>query len=686
MDGTQRELEELCINTIRFLAADTVQKANSGHPGMPMGAAAMAYTLWTRHLRHNPADPRWPDRDRFVLSAGHGSTLLYALLHLTGYDLPMSELQSFRQLGSRTPGHPESHVTPGVEATTGPLGQGVSNAVGMALAEAHLGARFNRPGREIVNHFTYAIASDGDLMEGVASEACSLAGHLKLGKLIVLYDDNQISLAASTSMTFTEDVAARFRAYGWHTAHVEDGNDLEAVDAAIGEAKAEVDRPSLLCVRTVIGYGSPNLHGKPEAHGSPLGEEELAKTKAALGWPAQPAFYVPVEAQAEFHRALTHGKARQGEWAALFEAYASEHPELASEFKRVMAGKLPDGWEAALPSFEPDPKGMATRKASGKVIATLATKLPELVGGSADLNPSTNTVLKGFGDFQAPGTEPADIQGASGGEWSYAGRNVHFGVREHAMGSICVGMALHGGLVPYSATFLVFSDYMRPPMRLAAMSGLHTIHVFTHDSIGLGEDGPTHQPIEQVMNLRCVPNMTVIRPCDAAETAEAWRMAVLNSEGPTALIFTRQSLPVLDRTRHAPAEGLRRGGYVLWRSGEGAPEVIIIATGSEVHLALEAAGALAAEDVKVDVVSMPSWELFDKQEEGYRESVLPRTVRARVAVEAGARVGWEHYAGLDGAVVGMDTFGASAPYKEVYKHFGITAERVAQEARRLLGR
>ncbi|MDP6438815.1 MAG: transketolase [Candidatus Brocadiia bacterium] len=680
------ELDELCVNTIRFLAADAVQKANSGHPGLPMGAATMAHTLWNRHLKHNPADPDWPDRDRFLLSAGHGSMLLYVLLHLTGYDLSMSELESFRQWGSKTPGHPESGHTPGVEATTGPLGQGISNGVGMALAEAHLAARFNRPAHEIVNHNTYVLASDGDLMEGVASEACSLAGHLGLGKLIVLYDDNRVCLAASTSMSFTEDVAGRFEAYGWHVQGVEDGNDAEAIDAAIQAARAEPSRPSLVCVRTVIGYGAPNLQGTPKAHGSPLGDEELAAAKENLGWPAEPVFYVPDEVSAEFRRALKCGARRQTEWKAALESYGKEIPELAAEFKRVMAGELPEGWDADLPGFEPDEKGVATRNASGAVMNALAPRLPELVGGSADLNPSTKTVLEGFGDFQRPGIPPEDVQGISGGELDPVGRNVHFGVREHAMGAMAVGMALHGGLIPYTATFLTFADYMRPPMRLAAMSRLRVIHVFTHDSVGLGEDGPTHQPIEQVMGLRSVPNMTVIRPSDAAEVVEAWRVAVLNSEGPTTLIFTRQNLPVLDRGECATAECLRRGGYVLWRSGDGEPEVILIGTGSETHIALEAGRKLAADGVNASVVSMPSWELFDRQDEDYRESVLPSSVRARVAVEAGTRIGWEHYVGLDGAVIGMDGFGASAPYEVLYEKFGFTSEHVAQVARGLIGR
>ena len=682
----QATLEEACINTIRFLAADAVQKANSGHPGMPMGAAAMAYVLWTRYLEHNPANPQWPDRDRFVLSAGHGSMLLYALLHLTGYDMPLAELQSFRQWDSSTPGHPESHVTPGVEVTTGPLGQGISHAVGMALAEAHLASRFNKPGHTVVDHFTYVIASDGDLMEGVASEASSLAGHLGLGKLIVLFDDNRISLAGSTALTFTEDVGKRFDAYGWHVQHVEDGNDVEAIDAALSVARSETFRPSLICARTIIGYGSPNKQGTFHTHGSPLGSEELLETKKNLGWPTEPDFFIPDDVLEHFRGTLIGGQAKEAAWEADFSRYAEAHPDVAAEFRRRMSGDLPAEWDVNLPAFEPDSKGIATRKASEFVLQALATKIPELMGGSGDLNPSTYSWLKGFGDFQAATTSPEGVQGVVGGEWSYEGRNVHYGVREHAMGAVTSGMALHGGIVPYAATFLVFSDYMRPPMRLAAMSKIRAIYIFTHDSIGLGEDGPTHQPIEHVMNLRSVPNLTVIRPADAGETVQAWRMALLKTDGPTALVFTRQGLPVLERTEYASAEGLQRGGYVLWESSSNTPEVILIGTGSEVHICLEAGKKLAAEDIGVRVVSLPSWELFDQQPADYRQSVLPPEVKALVAVEAGIKLGWEHYVGLEGIVIGMESFGASAPYKVLYEKFGITVERVAQAARELLQR
>ena len=682
----QAKLDERCINTIRFLAVDAIQKANSGHPGMPMGAATMASVLWQRHLKHNPAHPGWVDRDRFILSGGHGSMLLYALLHLTGYDLPLSELQSFRQWGSKTAGHPESHLTPGVEVITGPLGQGLSNAVGVALAEAHLAARYNRPDHTIVDHSTYCIASDGDLMEGVASEACSLAGHLGLGKLICLFDDNRISLAGSTTLTFTEDVGKRFEAYGWNVQHVPDGNDLAAIDAALHAAKDETSRPSLLCVHTIIGYGAPNKQGTFHTHGSPLGPDEVRAAKENLGWPLEPAFFIPDDVSEQFRKALAKGETQEAEWEEAFSRYAESYPDEAGEFMRRMSGELPAGWDTALPTYQTDPKGIATRKASEAIMQTLAPGVPELMGGSADLNPSTFTWLKGFGDFQGPQTEPEGTQGAVGGEWGYGGRNVHFGVREHAMGAITTGMALHGGFIPYTATFLIFSDYMRPPMRLAAMAKARIIYIFTHDSIGLGEDGPTHQPIEQLMNLRAVPNLTVIRPADAAETVEAWRMALLKTDGPTALVFSRQGLPVLDRTECASAENLQRGGYILWESATNAHEVILIGTGSETHLALEAGKQLAADGIGVRVVALPCWELFDSQPAKYRETVLPPEVKIRVAVEAGITLGWEHYVGLAGAVVGMSGFGASAPAQVLYEKFGITVEGVVKTTKGLLQR
>lgn len=680
----QASLDQRCINTIRFLTADAVQKANSGHPGMPMGAAAMAYVLWTKHLKYHPMDPLWVDRDRFILSAGHGSMLLYALLHLTGYDLPLSELQSFRQWGSRTAGHPEGHLLPGVEVTTGPLGQGISNAVGMALAEAHLAARYNRPGHRIVDHFTYVIASDGDLMEGVASEACSLAGHLALGKLIVLFDDNRVSLAGSIALTFTEDVGKRFEAYGWHVQKVDEGNDIDAIDAALNVAKEGTSKPSLICVHTIIGYGAPNRQGTIGTHGSPLGQDELLAAKKNLGWPSEPDFFIPGDVLEHFRGALSNGKTKEAEWEASFMQYREAYPELAQEFNRRMSGELPAGWDEELPTFQPDTKGIATRKASETVLQALAPKLPELMGGSADLNQSTFSWLKGFGDFQLPERLKEGVQGIVGGEWGYGGRNVHFGVREHAMGAITTGMAIHGGIIPYTATFLVFSDYMRPPIRLAAMSKIRIIYIFTHDSIGLGEDGPTHQPIEHIMNLRAIPNLTVIRPADAAETVEAWRMALLNSDSPTAIIFTRQSVPVLDRTKCAPAESLQHGGYILWQSGQDVPEVILMGTGSETNIALEAGKKLATEGLTVRVVSIPSWEFFDHQPAEYRETVLPASAKVRVAVEAGIKLGWEHYVGLEGMVVGMESFGASAPASVLYEKFGITADRVAQVAKELL--
>jgi len=682
----QASLDQRCINTIRFLTADAVQKAKSGHPGMPMGAAAMAYVLWMKHLKHSPKDPLWVDRDRFILSAGHGSMLLYALLHLTQYDLSLSELQSFRQWGSKTAGHPEGHLMPGVEVTTGPLGQGISNAVGMALAEAHLAARYNRPNFRIVDHYTYVIASDGDLMEGVSSEACSLAGHLALDKLIVLFDDNRVSLSGSTDLTFTEDIGKRFEAYGWHVHKVEDGNNISAVDASLNVAKKETSKPSLICVQTVIGYGSPNKQGTFGIHGSPLGQDELLAAKKNLGWATEPDFFIPEDVSKHFRRALSDGKTKKAEWEANLMQYREAYPELAEEFNRRMGGELPVGWEAGLPTFQADTKGIATRKASETVLQALAPKLPELMGGSADLNPSTFSWLKDFGDFQLPERSHEGVQGIVGGEWGYGGRNVHFGVREHAMGAITTGMAMHGGIIPYTATFLVFSDYMRPPVRLAAMSKARIIYIYTHDSIGLGEDGPTHQPIEHLMNLRAIPNLTVIRPADAAETVEAWRMALLKSDGPTAIIFTRQGVPVLDRKECAQAEGLQRGGYILWQSGRDVSEVILIGTGSETHIALEAGKRLATEGIDVRVVSLPSWELFDHQPVDYRETVLPPSAKVRVAVEAGIKLGWEHYIGLEGMVVGMESFGASAPASVLYEKFGITSDRVAQAAKELLKR
>lgn len=681
---TASDLDRRCIDTLRFLAVDAVERANSGHPGLPLGAAPMAYVLWTRYLRHNPADPRWPDRDRFILSAGHGSMLLYALLHLTGYDLSLAEIQSFRQWGSRTPGHPERSPETGVEATTGPLGQGLAMAVGLACAEAHLAARFNRPGHTVVDHYTYVLASDGDLMEGVAGEAAALAGHLGLGKLIVLYDDNGISLAGSTGLCFSEDLRGRLAAQGWHVQSVADGNDLEEIDAALRAARAATARPSLVAVRTTIGYGAPRKQGTFQAHGSPLGAEEARAAKANLGWPLEPPFLVPEDVRERFRQAGERGRRLQEEWAGRLAAYAAAHPDLAAEFSRRMAGELPAGWDAGLPSFPADPVGRATRQAGEAVLQALAARVPELLGGSADLNPSTLTWIKGGGDFQRPAATP--VPGAVGGEWGYGGRNLHFGVREHAMGAIANGLALHGGVIPYTATFLAFADYMRPPLRLAALMGLRVVFVFTHDSIGLGEDGPTHQPVEQIMSLRAIPNLVVLRPADANETAMAWRAALARADGPTALILSRQPLPVLDRAALAPADGLLRGGYLLWESAPGRPAAILLASGSEVPIALEAGRRLAAGGIAVRVVSLPSWELFDRRPVEYREAVLPPDVRVRVAVEAGRTLGWEHYVGLDGAVIGLDRFGASAPGPVLYERFGITVDAVVARVAELLSR
>jgi len=679
-------LDRMCVNSIRALSIDAVQKANSGHPGLPLGAAPMAYVLWTRFLRHNPADPGWWDRDRFVLSAGHGSMLLYSLLHLTGYDLPLAEIENFRQWGSRTPGHPERGHAPGVEVTTGPLGQGLANGVGMAMAEAHLAARFNRPGHDIVDHHTWVLAGDGDLMEGVAAEAASLAGTLRLGKLVCLYDDNRVCLAGTTNLSFGEDRAARFEAYGWHTVRVEDGNDLEAISAALAAAKAETARPSLVLVRTEIGYGSPAKQGSFESHGSPLGAEEVKRTKRALGWPEEPPFYLPGEAVQFFRRSADAGREAEAGWRRRMAAYAAEFPAEAREFERAMRGERPAGWERSLPVFAADPKGMATRAASGKVINAIAPVLPALFGGSADLNPSTKTVIKDGGDFGAPGSRPDNLQGEVGGPWGYEGRNIHFGVREHAMGAAAVGMAAHGGVIPYTATFFVFSDYMRPPMRLAALMELGVVFVFTHDSVGVGEDGPTHQPVEHLAALRAIPGLCVIRPSDANETAEAWRVAVENRRRPVALVLTRQDTPVLDRALYAPASLLARGAYVLADAKGGRPELILIASGSEVGLVVEAQLRLEQKGIAVRAVSMPSWELFDAQPGEYREEVLPRAVRARLAVEAGISQGWHRYVGDAGDILALDRFGASAPGDTVFGKLGFTVDAVVERALRLVGK
>ncbi len=680
------DLDQLCINSIRFLAVDAVQKANSGHPGLPMGAAPMAYVLWTRFLKHNPANPQWWDRDRFLLSAGHGSMLLYSLLYLTGYDLPLSEIEQFRQWGSRTPGHPERGLTPGVETTTGPLGQGFANGVGMAIAEAHLAARYNRPGYEIVNHYTYSIVSDGDLMEGVASEAASLAGHLKLGKLIYLYDNNRVSLAASTDISFSEDRARRFEAYGWQTITVDDGNDLKSIDRAIRKAQSEKERPSLILVRTHIGYGSPHKQDSFESHGAPLGADEVKATKQNLGWPLDPAFYVPEEALDHFRESVERGRKMESEWSAKFAEYLKDHPDLAQEFQRVMRGDLSKNWAAAIPSFPADAKGMATRAASGKVINAIAPGIPELVGGSADLNPSTQSVIKNEGDFESPDFKPADLQGSTGGGWGYLGRNMHFGVREHAMGSIANGMGAHGGIIPYTATFFVFSDYMRPPIRLASIMELGVIYIFTHDSIGVGEDGPTHQPVEHLAALRAIPDLVVIRPCDANETAVAWRVAIESRHKPVALILTRQALPVLDRAHYGSAEGLERGAYVLADTPGNKIDLILIATGSEVELIIAAQQKLAEKGIATRTVSMPSWELFDAQPQQYRDEVLPPSVSARLAIEAGVPQGWCKYVGDRGDVIGLNRFGASSPAKVIFEKLGYTVENVVSRAMRLIAK
>ncbi len=682
------DLDQLCINTIRTLSLDAVQKAESGHPGLPLGAAPMAYVLWTKFLRHNPKNPKWENRDRFLLSAGHGSMLLYSLLYLTGYDLPLEEIQNFRQFGSKTAGHPEYGLTPGVEITTGPLGQGFANGVGMAMGAAHLAARFNQKDFSLIDHYVYAIVSDGDLMEGVAAEAASLAGHLKLGKLIYLYDDNQVTIEGFTNLAFSEDVPKRFESYGWHTLTVEDGNDLAAIEAAIRDAQSVGTKPTLISIKTVIGYGMPSA-GTRKAHSDAPGEEAVRETKRHLGWPEDKQFYVPEEAQAHFGEAIDRGAKLESEWRGLVHEYQQKHPELGKNWESMVKGQLPADWEKHLPKFE-DAKPVATRVSSGEVINALAPHLP-LIGGSADLGVSNNTDIKDGGDFEAG---------------SYEGRIIHFGVREHAMGATLTGISLNGGLIPYGGTFMTFSDYMRPAIRLAALSEVQVIYVFTHDSIGLGEDGPTHQPIEHLAALRAIPHLFVIRPADAAEVSEAWRIGILRRNAPTALALTRQKVPVIDRKRFASAEGLRRGGYIL-AEAEGAeaggdeaaarssqrakgndqapvPQLIIIATGSEVSLALEAREKLQAEGISTRVVSMPCVELFEEQPEEYRNEVLPQDVAARLAIEAGVSQGWHRYVGLKGDVIALDRFGASAPGDVVMRELGFNVDNVLQRARALL--
>lgn len=659
---TTDNLETRAINTIRFLSADAVQQANSGHPGLPMGAAAMAFVVWTRHLRHNPHNPKWAGRDRFLLSGGHGSMLLYSLLHLTGYSLPLDELKNFRQWGSRTPGHPEYGLTPGVEMTTGPLGQGFATGVGMAIASTHLAAVYSP---ELFDNFIYAIVTDGDLMEGVASEAASLAGHLQLGRLIYLYDDNHISIDGSTNLAFTEDRGKRFEAYGWHVQHVADGNDVEAIDAAIRAAKAD-PRPSIIMCRTIIGFGAPKKQGTSKVHGEPLGDEELNAAKENLNWPKEPRFYIPDDVLDFYREAVERGHELEAEWNKKFSAYKKANPDKGVELERRLAGVLPKGWTKLLPIFPADTKGMATRAASGKVINALAPIIPELLGGSADLAPSNNTRIDGLPDFQKETPQ---------------GRNFHFGVREHAMAAALNGMALFGGLIPYGGTFLVFSDYNRPAIRIAALSHTPSIFVFTHDSIGLGEDGPTHQPVEQLAALRAMPNLTVIRPADANETAQAWKVALENRRGPTVLALTRQSVPTFPPSSQPTVE---KGAYVLAHLGRKIPDVILMASGSEVSLVMDAAKALHEKGHSVRVVSFPCWELFEKQDEAYRESVLPKKVAARVAIEAGVGMGWERYVGAGGRVVSIERFGASAPYKVIYEKFGLTVENVIAQARAVM--
>ena len=654
------DLQLRAINTLRFLSADAVQQANSGHPGLPMGAAAMAYTIWTRHLRHNPRNPKWAGRDRFVLSGGHGSMLLYSLLHLTGYDVSLDDIKNFRQWGSITPGHPEYGLTPGVEVTTGPLGQGFGQGVGMAIAASHLAALFNKPGHELIQSYIYGIVTDGDLMEGISSEAASLAGHLQLGRLIYLYDDNHISIDGSTDLAFTEDRAMRFEAYGWHVQKVEDGNDVESIDAAIRAAKTD-PRPSIIMCRTTIGFGSPHRQGTSKAHGEPLGDEELNAAKHNLGWPTEPRFFIPDDVLTFFRQAVDQGRECEIDWKMKFDAYKNLNPNLGAELSRRLAGKLPEDWAAELPIFPADAKGMATRASSGKMINALAPILPELIGGSADLAPSNNTRIDGSPDFE---------------KVSYDGRNFHFGVREHAMGAALNGMNLFGGIIAYGGTFLIFSDYMKPAIRIAAISHIPTIFIFTHDSVGLGEDGPTHQPIEHLAALRAIPNLVTIRPADANEVREAWKVAVSRKDGPTALALTRQNVPTFESSNLPTVE---KGAYVLKDFGN--PEIILMASGSEVGLIMDAAQKLHEEGRGVRVVSFPSWELFEKQDDIYREAVLPKNITARLAVEAAATFGWERYAN---SVLGIDHYGASAPAKIIFEKFGFTVENVVAKAKELI--
>ena len=661
-------LDTLSVNSIRILSAEAIQKANSGHPGLPMGAASMAYVLWTKFLKHNPTDPQWPDRDRFILSAGHGSMLLYSLLYLSGYDLTIEDIRNFRQWGSRTPGHPEYRHTPGVEITTGPLGQGFATGVGMAAAERFLASKFNKPDFNIVDHYTYGIVSDGDLMEGISQEAANLAGNLKLGKLIYLYDNNHISIEGRTEIASIEKLRPRFEACGWHVAEVEDGNDLQAIEKAIQEARDETSRPSIIAVRTLIGYGSPNKQDKASAHGEPLGEEELKLTKKNLGWEEEP-FLIPDAVLEHFRKALHKGRDSQIHWQRLISEYRRQYPESAELWREWIQERLPEGWENSMPVFKADEKGIATPSASGKIINALSPILKNLIGGSADLAPSNKTLIIGEEDFKSP---------------EYKGRNIRYGIREHGMGAFMNGIALHGGLIPFGGTFFVFSDYMRPAIRLASLQKIRVIYVFTHDSIALGEDGPTHQPIEHLASLRAMPGLNLIRPCDANETVEAWKIAI-ESKGPTALVLTRQDIPVLDRSVFPAASNIAKGAYVL-KDAEGTPDCILIGTGSEVHIAIKAAELIESKGVKVRIVNMASWRLFEQQAEEYRKGVLPPSVICRIAVEAGSSFGWERYTGAGGGFVCRDGFGVSAPPEVLYKNFGITPEAVAKTAMNLLSK
>jgi transketolase len=670
MNINSRSLDNLCINTMRFLAIDAIEKANSGHPGTPMGAAPLAYTLWDRFLKHNPNDPKWPNRDRFVLSCGHASMMLYSLLYLTGYNLSLEDIKNFRQWGSKTPGHPEYSLTPGVEATTGPLGQGFGNAVGMAIAERWLASKYNRPRYEIINHYTYAIVSDGDLEEGASSEAASSAGTLHLGKLIFFYDKNDISIEGKTDISFTENVGERFQAYGWNVIGPIDGMDVVSVDAAIRSSRSQKVRPSLIICRTTIGYGSPNKADTAAAHGEPLGAPEVLLTRKNLDWPFGP-FIIPSEALAHFRQATERGTIWQKEWESIMKAYRIAFPDESRQLEEDMSGDLPEYWDDELNGlFQGQDKSIATRDASGRVMNSIANRVYSLMGGSADLAPSTRTTIKGQGDYNFI---------------DYRGRNMHFGVREHSMGTIANGIALHGGVIPYTGTFLIFYDYMRPPVRLAALMGIRVIYIFTHDSVGLGQDGPTHQPVEQLMGLRSIPGLVTIRPADATETIEAWRVAMERHNGPTALILTRQNLPVLDRSILSPAKNLKHGGYTLWQAGD-RPQVILIGTGSEVHIALKAGRLLQDKGIIARVVSLPSWEMFDAQSEEYRNEVLPHDLRARISIEAATPLGWEHYVGLDGIAIGISRFGASAPGEIIYEKLGLTASNMVDKALKLLRR